>query len=97
MNHELRMYLAVTDARRLAASEAHLEQAVLRACMKHGIESDADRATVLSKVAEAVAGVATARLWVEMDRRAPTMPQGRPRNTGETRYSHDAHQPESVA
>jgi len=94
MNHELRMYLAVTEARRLAATESSLEPAVLRACMNNGIESDADRAVVLSKVAEAVAGVAVARLWVEMDRRVQTKPAGRPRQSRESGSDQVARQPE---
>jgi hypothetical protein len=101
-SNELSLFLAVQTARKLTASESTLAGAVTRACLVHGLDSEADCALVLAKTAEAVAGVAVARLWIEMDRREsksaearPTV--GRPRQSRESGSDHDAHQPESVA
>lgn len=62
--HEVRLYRAVERARKLMAGEASIEGAVIRACSALGIDHDDDRATVLARVARAIAGCAAARDWM---------------------------------
>lgn len=62
---ELVLYHAVTQARKLVGIETSLAGAVTRACALLEVWNEEDRQIVLRRTAEAVAGVAQARLWMQ--------------------------------